>query len=204
MDRKVVRVPTENPVWTQFLDFLNMIWGFLVTYQVWIFIIALCLALGIWFFKHHKKQSSEIRKLWIFTLFFLTKRQMMIPLVVTLGRRDNIIDEATEKALLEIRDRCRDVSLKKDPVNRLALEREVSKALFYYFSSLESQHKIKKGTKFEKIMKDLEFIDAKLVQLQSVYNRESEKWNKKVTWKLTGWFYALFQFHPFEKFEMPK
>lgn len=203
MERKV-KVATADPVWTQFLDFLNIIWGFLITYQVWIFVIALLLVFGIWFTKYHRKQSAEIRKLWIFTLFFLTKRQMMIPLVITLGRRDKIIDEDTEKVLLEIRDRCRDVSLKKDPINRLALEREVSKVLFYYFSNLEENNRIKAGTKFEKIMKDLEFIDAKLVQLQAVYNRESEKWNKKVTWKVTSWFYAMFRFHPFEKFEMPK
>lgn len=180
------------------------LWDFLLTYQVELLILASLIALFVWFTKRNKKQAAEIRKMWIFTLFFLTKRQMMIPLVVTLTKKDGILDEDIQDRLLEIRKRCRMVSLKTDPINRLNLEQQVSKILFFYFTNLENEGKIKKGSKFEKIVKDLEFIDGKLVQLQHIYNREAEKWNRRVTSSVFGWIYSLFRFHPFEKFEMPK
>ncbi len=198
--------PTEksDPLFDQFLDLIQGFWSFLVTFQIELFVIFGLLAGLTYFFKINKKKESEIKKMWIFTLFFLTKRQMMIPLVVTLAKKDQILDEDVRERLLIIRDRCRKVSLKKDPINRLELEQQVSKVLYYYFSNLEAKGLIEKGTKFEKIVRDLEFIDAKLVQLQHVYNREAEKWNKTVTNPLVGWFHAIFRFHPFEKFEMPR
>ncbi len=203
MAKRVIKIQEESFL-DQFFDFLSTIWTFLLEYQMLILVIACIIALITWFIKRNKKKSSEIRKIWIFTLFFLTKRQMMLPLVVTLAKKDGILDEEVRERLLAIRDRCRDTSLKKDPIIRLELEQQVSKILFYYFNKLEIENKIKKGTKFEKIVKDLEFIDAKLVQLQFVYNRESEKWNNTVTKALTGWLYSIFRFYPFEKFEVPK
>ncbi len=203
MAKRVLR-SQEDSFLDQFFDLLSLVWSFLLEYQIQIFVIACVVALITWFIKRNKKKSSEIKKIWIFTLFFLTKRQMMLPLVVSLAKKDDILDEEVRERLLTIRDRCRDVSLKKDPIIRLELEQQVSKILFYYFTNLEEEGKIKKGTKFEKIVKDLEFIDAKLVQLQFVYNRESDKWNNTVTNPLIGWLYSILRFHPFEKFEIPR
>lgn len=202
MARRIVK-PHEESLLDQSFDFFSLIWSFLLEYQLQIFVVACIIVLLTWFLKRNKKKSSEIKKIWIFTLFFLTKRQMMLPLVVSLAKKDGILDEEIREQLLEIRNRCRDVSLKKDPIIRLELEQHVSKILFYYFTNLEEEGKIKKGTKFEKIVKDLEFIDAKLVQLQFVYNREADKWNKAVTSPLGGWLYSISRFHPFEKFEIP-
>ena len=56
-----------------------------------------------------RKQQKQIKKLWLFTLFFLSKRQMMIPLIVTLAKRDGILDEKTLNNLLEIRNQCRKI-----------------------------------------------------------------------------------------------
>ncbi len=203
MVKRPVKMPEES-FFDNFFNFFQTIWTFLLEYQILILVISSFLLFIIWFIKRNNKKSAEIRKIWIFTLFFLTKRQMMLPLVVTLAKKDGILDQEIRKRLLEIRDRCRDISLKKDPIIRLELEQQVSKILFYYFTNLELEGKIKKGTKFEKIVKDLEFIDAKLVQLQFVYNREAEKWNNVVARPLLGWFYSIFRFHPFEKFELPK
>ncbi|MCK5460995.1 LemA family protein [Candidatus Gracilibacteria bacterium] len=129
---------------------------------------------------------------------------MMIPLVFALSQKDGVLDEEILGKLLKIRNECREKSLRKNPTQRLVLEQKISKILFYYFSTLESEGKIKPNTKFDKIVKDLEFIDAKLVQLQQVYNIETEKWNRLVMHKAVWWFFYIFHFRKFKKFEMPK
>ncbi len=202
--KRAVRNATEpTSSFDSFSAFLNNFWAFCVDYQIELLVVFSLLAGTIYFWKYHRKKAASIHKLWVFTLFFLTKRQMMIPLVISLSEKDGVLPEEVRVQLLEIRNRCRDVSLKKDPIGRLELEQRVSKALFFYFTNLEEKGQIKAGTKFKKIVKDLEFIDAKLVQLQVVYNREAEKWNKTIGSTWLGWCYSIFRFKPFMKFQMP-
>ena len=78
--------------------------------------------LGFIYYKLHKKQAY-IQKIWLYTLFFLTKRQMTIPLVYSLAKKDKVLDDNELNELLEIRAICRHVSLRKSPAQRLKLEK---------------------------------------------------------------------------------
>lgn len=161
-------------------DFLDAVLLWLGENWWWIVGLLLLLVLSIFILRKVKQKYGEIQKLWIFTLFFLTKRQMMIPLVIALSTKDKILDKTTQNKLMEIRERCREVSFKKSPVARLELETEVSEILYNYFSKIEKNGQLKTNSKFYKIVKDLEFIDAKLVQLQKVYNLEATRWNRQL------------------------
>ena len=173
---------------------------FLTEYLFLVIAFALfCLAIYLIVKKFHERKK-QIEKLWIFTLFFLTKRQMMIPLVITLSKRDEILDSKTQDLLMNIRGKCREVSFKRHPRQRLKIEEDVSKILFRYFNTLEKEEKIKSGTKFEKIVKDLEFIDAKLVQLQKSYNQEVSQWNHIMNVPFVKYIFRIFRLYPFEAF----
>ncbi len=144
----------------------------------------------------HSKRKKEIERLWLFLLFFLSKRQMMMPLLVTLGRREKDLSEKSISDLLKIREKCRTISLRKSPKKRMAEELKVSAVLYRHFSQLEKKGKINDGSKLGRVMQDLEFIDQKLVQLQKTYNTHAEKWNQNLSGAL-----KIFGFKPFEKFE---
>lgn len=161
-----------------------------------ILVLILCYGINKW----HDRQN-QIQKLWLFTLFFLTKRQMLIPLVITLSKKDALLSDEIQKKLLTIRDTCRGVSFKKHPAQRLKIEQEVSEILYFYFQSLEKKNQIHPGTKFAKIVSDLEFIDAKLIQLQAAYNQEVEQWNRLTHMPLMSVFWKLARLKTFEKFE---
>lgn len=200
---------TNNPSTTSFFEYL---WGgidsylemsinFLVQYLIIIFII-LCI-FGILYFVLYRfhKQKLFIKKLWLYTLFFLTKRQMMIPLVYTLAKKDHVNKYKDLDALLRIRERCKHLSLKKSPVARLKEEKEISQFLYDYFTDLEERNLITKKSKFEYIVRDLEFIDQKLVELQKLYNIETSKWNRTMTIPVMKYFFRIFNLRTFEKFE---
>ncbi|MDH3324912.1 MAG: hypothetical protein OEL89_04705 [Candidatus Peregrinibacteria bacterium] len=127
-------------------------------------------------YKSYKKKQ-HIQKLWQFILFFLAKRQMILPLVHTLAKRDKILNKKSLDEMLILREDCKKVSFRVYPSKRLILERKVSTMLLTYFSELEKEGKIVSNSKFERITQDLEFIDVKLSALQSAYNNEVGKWN---------------------------
>lgn len=158
-------------------------------------------ALIVFFVKRVRSRRDQIQKLWVFILFFLTKRQMMIPLVIRLSEKDQLLDNEMRSNLMKIRQLSRDTSFKKHPDQRLAVEEDVSRILFHYFSTLEKQSLIQPGTKFAKLVKDLEFIDAKLVQLQKVYNTEAHRWNRFVDFPLISLFSRLIGAAPFKPFK---
>jgi len=178
-----VRRVVDETKWWEDLDLggAEQVLGFLSDNAVIILSVIAVLALIIYAIKRVRQRRDQIHKLWVFILFFLTKRQMMIPLVIRLAEKDDLLDAELRNKLMEIRQQSRDVSFKKNPDQRLEVEEQVSKILFFYFSTLEKKDQIKPGTKFAKMVKDLEFIDAKLVQLQTAYNNEAHKWNKWVT-----------------------
>jgi len=126
---------------------------------------------------------------------------MMIPLVIRLSEKDQLLDAEMRSKLMEIRQLSRETSFKKNPNQRLQVEEEVSKILFLYFSTLEKKNKIQPGTKFAKLVKDLEFIDAKLVQLQKVYNNEAHSWNRFVGFPILGLFSRVIGVAPFRPFK---
>jgi len=153
------------------------IWEWMVLHQMWVFFATIGIIGLIVLHLKLKQRFRNIKKLWIFILFFLTKRQMLIPLIWTFAKREKVFDEAILHNLLQIRRDCRSTSLKDTPSQRLKLEQSVSHILYEYFTKLETENRIRKGSKFEKVVQDLEFIDAKLVELQALYNLEAEKWN---------------------------
>ncbi len=183
------------------IGYIEILSNFFIQYGVNILIILVILAIIIVVLKRIHSRQKKIEKLWIFILFFLTKRQMLIPLVISLSKKDKLLDDQTQKELLSIRDECRQISLKKDPEARMEMEEKVSEILFHYFTNLDRDKKIQQGTKFEKIVRDLEFIDGKLVQLQKVYNREVERWNKIVTLPGLNIITPLIKVYKFEVFK---
>ncbi len=178
------------------------VWDFIAfgnEHILW-FIAFLIIVLLIKFaIDHKRKQQKQIHKLWLYTLFFLSKRQMMLPLIVTLSQRDGLLDDETLEEILDIRQKCRDVSFKKHPKKRLELEKIVSQVLYHYFSNLEKQGKIREKSKFEHVIHDLEFIDEKLVALQKTYNQAAYAWNKHLR-MFPGFFFKLWGFKDFEPF----
>lgn len=183
------------------LDSLGSLGSWLGQNGVTLAIVLVVLALIIWGIRRVRQRRDQIQKLWVFILFFLTKRQMMIPLVITLSQKDSLLDEELRQKLMEIRQQCREVSFKKDPDARLEIEEQVSKILFFYFSTLEKKDQIKEGSKFAKLVKDLEFIDAKLVQLQKVYNAEVGRWNRWTTLPVISLLSRVVGAHPFQAFK---
>lgn len=160
------------------VDQLSVLWNMMVEYQMWIFVGTIIICAVVLFYMKLRTRHRNIRKLWIFILFFLTKRQMLIPLIWTFAQREDAFEEEVLKELLQIRRDCRSKSLKYTPSERLGLERKVSHILYQYFTMLEEKGKIRSGSKFSKIVEDLEFIDAKLVELQALYNLEAKRWNQ--------------------------
>jgi hypothetical protein len=126
---------------------------------------------------------------------------MMIPLVIRLSEKDQLLDAEMRNNLLEIRQLSRDTSFKKNPDQRLEVEEKVSKILFFYFSMLEKKNQIQPGTKFAKLVKDLEFIDAKLVQLQKAYNNEAHRWNRWISFPILSLFSRAIGATPFRPFK---
>ncbi|HEY5713786.1 MAG TPA: LemA family protein, partial [Candidatus Gracilibacteria bacterium] len=147
-----------------------------------------------------RRRYNNIRKLWAFILFFLTKRQMFIPLVYMLAKSQEGFDSPKLEELLNIRQHCREKSLKHSPHQRLALEKKVSQTLFEYFSFLENQKKLQMQSKFGHIVRDLEFIDSKLVELQQLYNVEAKRWNRLSAVFMAGFFFQMVGMNPFDLF----
>lgn len=144
------------------------------------------------------RDRKQIEKLWTFIVFFLSKRMMMIPLVVRLSAKENVLTQDQRNTLLSIREEVQNVSLKTDPKARFEKEKTVSKILFEYFQTLESSENQTYNRSLKKVIGDLEFIDEKLVQLQVVYNREAKKWNEKMKNK----FFLRNRVRPFFDFEI--
>jgi len=200
---KVAVRPTDSTINPEllFLNIKTFLADFFANYGVMLLTTLLILGTFYWIYKNFSARQKQIEKLWVFILFFLTKRQMMIPLVITLSKRDGILDKDVQKKLLEIRNECRDISLKKNPKKRLEKEENVSLILFHYFSKLEKKGDIIEGSKFEKTVKDLEFIDAKLVELQGLYNKEVSVWNQVMRMPVVSLFFRLFRFSPLQEFK---
>ena len=204
-EQGVRRIAEEPSSWSNFeLGNFNLPLSETMTWlneNWWWLLIALGAIAGLIFLiKRVRQRRDQIQKLWVFILFFLTKRQMMIPLVITLSQKDKLLDEDLRQKLMDIRQQCREVSLKKEPNARLEIEEQVSKILFFYFSNLEKKDQIKPHTKFAKLVQDLEFIDAKLVQLQQVYNKEVKGWNRWIAFPVFSLFCRLIGVGPFRAF----
>lgn len=128
------------------------------------------------------RHKAKIQKAWKFLLFFLSKRQMMIPLVITLAKKNGAISAEKQAELIKIRQDCQKISLKKNLSQRLEVEETVSAILYIFFTQLETQGELAKNPRLKKVVSDLEFIDQKLIELQTLYNVEAQKWNKNL-WK---------------------
>ena len=139
-----------------------------------IFVVAFLLALA---FHSLRKRQKRIQKIWKFITLFLLKRQMIVPMLYTLGKNENQLRPTQLQKLLEIRAELSDFAAKNQVKNRIAREFEISEIIFDYFSLLEKNKSFAKNPKFRVLVRDLEFIDQKLVELQPIYNLEVENWN---------------------------
>jgi hypothetical protein len=197
----VKRAVLDDGFWGKLEQFVTSTWQLILEYQLLILLIVISLVVLYLIIIFFKRRERQVQKLWNFLLFFLSKRQMLIPLVITLSKRDDILNLTTQEFLIEIRKKCRENPLEKNPKERLELEVEISKQLFYYFSELEKKELYQNNRKLKKVVSDLEFIDEKLVQLQYLYNKEASRWNTIVY--IAYPFFKLFGFKTFKKFELP-
>ena len=152
--------------------------AFLEAHALLIFSIIFIIGALNFILSRLKKRQYNIQKLWQFILFFLSKRIMMIPLLYTLGKKANALDENAFNRLLELRDESKHHSLTKDPQERISIEQQISEILVQYFDNLESQGHLDQTSVFHHLVDDLEYIDKKLVELQRIYNHQATKWNR--------------------------
>lgn len=193
--------PSFSPEMREWLwNFFKGIETFFALYGTWFW--AGLVFLGIFFLgvSYFRRRQKMIEKLWHLILFFLSKRQMMIPLVFTFAQRDQLLSEKDLSTLLEIRALSRSVPLRKDPEKRMTIEKKVSQILFSFFDKMEKKENYPSQKTMKKIMKDFEFIDEKLVELQQVYNREALKWNLSRNKFPTKILASLFRFPSFKFF----
>jgi len=155
---------------------------------IWVFLLGVVILLIKFWYDSERRKFLQIKKLWTFTLFFLSKRLMMIPLIITFSRRGGELSNKKVEQLLELRNECRSVSLRKNPKERLNREKKISLALFHFFQELETKKQLTKGSSLAHFAEDLEFIDKKLVELQLAYNHEARRWNagRNLAKKLLG------------------
>ncbi|MCF7830738.1 LemA family protein [Candidatus Gracilibacteria bacterium] len=149
-------------------------------YLPWFFLLIVISAICKLIWNSFHREKMRLEKLKKFLVFFLSKRQMMLPLVYTFAKRDQVLDENILTKILTLREKAKEMSFKKNLPERMQLEKEVSKILFQYFSFMEKEGKIEPHSKLSNVVADLEFIDEKLVELQKVYNNEVTIWNNKV------------------------
>jgi len=149
------------------------------------------------------RRRKQIEKLWKLVLFFLSKRQMMIPLVISLGRKKKLLEQSTIDQLIAIRSESEKYPLRKSPVKRMEVESQISHILFEFFQELEQKGELTKNRRFAKMAEDLEFIDQKLVELQLLYNREAKRWNSRIrfSWILKE---KMYPFTSLELFRLPQ
>ena len=152
---------------------------FLHEHILWMVLLGVILLIVKFWYDAERKDFLQIKKLWTFTLFFLSKRIMMIPLIITFARRGGELSNKKVEQLLQLRNECRSVSLRNDPEKRLQRETAISSALFEFFMELESKGTLDSSPSLQQLAKDLEFIDQKLVELQMAYNHEARRWNMR-------------------------
>ena len=206
-----IEVNPLNRIWSQndlgeyiaphIAEKMHNIWkftaSFLAEYALLFLILVIIVGSFLIFLSRLKRKQHNIDKLWNFILFFLSKRVMMIPLLYTLGKRENILSAPKGKRFLDLRNACKECSLHKNPTKRIEIEEEISELLFSYFNSLEAEGKLTSDSEFTHLVQDLEYIDKKLVELQAIYNQESTKWNRfwgRGTFQIFG----IKQFQTFE------
>jgi hypothetical protein len=155
---------------------------------LWFLLLGIIILLIKFWYDAERKKFFQIKKLWTFTLFFLSKRLMMIPLIITFSRRSGELSNKKVEQLLELRNECRSVSLRKNPQERLQREKKISEELFRFFQERETKGELSQNAHLTRIAHDLEFIDKKLVELQLAYNHEARRWNRNrnVAKKLLG------------------
>lgn len=159
--------------------------------------MLIILIIKIWI-NHLSISRKQVTKLWSFVLFFLSKRQMMIPMVVGLAQNHDVLSEEQLQKLLDIRAETKKYTLTHSPTERIAVELEVSNILLECFITLDQKGALAKSGKLRKVVEDLEFIDKKLVELQLLYNREADRWNKKIR----RFFILRERVSPFKSFEL--
>jgi hypothetical protein len=191
---------TREKIW----NFFQWMDQFLQDFGMWIFAGALCVALLFLVLMFIRRRQRNIHKLWKLILFFLSKRQMILPLVYTFAKRDTLLNDQQLEEILIIRDQSQRVPFQKNPTQRMAIEMKVSKLLFDFFEHIESHPHHPSQAIIKKMESDFEFIDDRLVELQQIYNREAEKWNKRRRRFPIILFAFVFRIPSFQLFKPPQ
>ena len=119
------------------------------------------------------KKQRTLEILQIYFAFFLTKRLMIVPTLLTLSRQDQNIDAHTYKQILAFRRLAMDTSLIRESRKRMTAEAELSVELFRFCEQLEKNL----PPRTNPLISDLEFIDQKLVALHQNYNQAARAWD---------------------------
>ncbi len=193
----------ENPAVATFEGLVTGVGEGLRAYApLWLGLVVLWILLSV-LLRRVRTRLREIQKLWLFTLFFLSKRQMMVPLLYTYAKREDLLPPVQLEEILAIREECRHISLKRSPERRLEAESRLSEIIYSFFHALEREGRITEGSEWQKLVEDFEFIDRKLVELQKVYNHEARSWNEQIIESVAGrFFFRLWGFKPFELFAL--
>jgi len=99
----VKRAVLDDGFWGKLEQFVTSTWQLILEYQLLILLIVISLVVLYLIIIFFKRRERQVQKLWNFLLFFLSKRQMLIPLVITLSKRDDILNLTTQEFLIEIR-----------------------------------------------------------------------------------------------------
>ena len=151
-----------------------------------------------WWITQQRKKQQHMRKLWDLLVFFLMKRQMSIPIIYTLSKRQQLFSAEKLAELLTMREQCQQLSLRTQTNQRLDHERNFSQLLFRFFSQAEASQSMKLGSALRQLAEDFEFMDQKLVQIQGAYNAEVAIWNRSWApwWKRPLRWSAGFELQP--------
>lgn len=158
---------------------------------LWLGVLVLLLA-ALWFVHMAiEEKKLEIRRLWSFLLFFLSKRLMILPLLHDTGLENGWISQETAQKMVTLRQKARTQSLRTQPKARMQTEMEVSRLLVDIFTKIEQEKGLNHPI-ITNVGADLEFIDEKLVTLQQKYNEEAYAFNKKYAEGIKGKLFGLF------------
>ncbi len=181
----------EGSVGFELWQLFRNIFYWVIENALWLGILVLLASL-IWFlWIGIQEKRSEIQRLWVFLLFFLSKRHMVLPLLHFEAKAHHWLDETTLEKMVTLRQMARQTSLRQNPVERMKIEEETSALLVRVFAKLEQSENAAHNTIIQTVGADLEFVDEKLIALQKEYNSQVLAFNKKYFDGIAGQIFRL-------------
>ncbi len=191
---------SETGIWQTAKEWATAAWQFFRQNLAWfglLFIIWAGIALTM---QRTRAYKNRVQRLWLFLLYFLSKRHMLIPVVHTMAKRDGLLSDAELQSLVTHREKCRSISLRRNPQARMEAEMQLSEVLYGYFERINEEGKLHENPVIERVAEDLMFIDQKLTGLQAQYNAEADEFNSKIIDSFVG--RAFFRRAGFDRFQL--